>query len=166
MRLTSVNQGILCYTTIAMTIKEQIDQDLKQAMLGGNKQLATTLRGLKSAILYEEVAQNKRQDGLTEDEVIRLLQKELKKRKESADLYAKGGSEDRAKNEQAEAKVIENYLPQMMSEEEIQKLVEEVIQSFPDAEKSKMGIIIAEVRKKSQGRADGATIARMVKERL
>lgn len=70
-----------------MTISEQIDADLKQAMLAGDKTLVTTLRGLKSVILYEEVAKGLRDTGLDDDAVITLFSKEAKKRQESADLY-------------------------------------------------------------------------------
>jgi uncharacterized protein YqeY len=72
--------------------KQQIDADLKTAMLAGDKTLVTTLRGLKSAILYVEVAENAREKGLPEDAVVAILQKEAKKRQESADLYLQGGN--------------------------------------------------------------------------
>lgn len=68
-------------------LKQRIDQDLKQALLGGDKVLATTLRGLKSVILYAEVAKGVREQGLDDEEILRLLAKEAKKRQESADLF-------------------------------------------------------------------------------
>ncbi|MET0779310.1 MAG: GatB/YqeY domain-containing protein, partial [Candidatus Saccharimonadales bacterium] len=88
-------------------LKQRIDQDLKVALLGGNKVLATTLRGLKSVILYAEVAKGVRDEGLGDDEIITLLAKEAKKRQESADLYEQGGSPERARLELDEKTVIE-----------------------------------------------------------
>lgn len=149
-----------------MTTQEQIDKDLKQAMLAGDKELVSVLRGLKSAILYEEVAQNKRDEGLPEQTVVTILQKEAKKRQESADMYAQGGDSERAEKEKRELEVIKAYLPQMMNEEEVTQLVDEVIQENPNVDKSKMGMIISEVKSRSNGRAGGALIARLVKERL
>lgn len=149
-----------------MTTQEQIDKDLKQAMLAGNKELVSILRGLKSAILYEEVAQNKRNEGLPEQTVVTILQKEAKKRQESADMYLQGGDSDRAEKEKRELEVIKAYLPQMMSEEEVASLVDTVIQENPEVDKSKMGLLISEVKSRCKGRAEGALIARLVKERL
>src|SRR6185436_15726373 len=102
-----------------MSLKQQIDADIKQAMLGGDKVLTTTLRGLKSAILYVEVAKNKREEGLTDDEITEVLSKEAKKRQESADLYVQGGNQVKADEELVEKIVIEKYLPAQISEDEL-----------------------------------------------
>lgn len=149
-----------------MNTTEKIDKDLKQAMLDGDKELVSILRGLKSAILYEEVAQNKREEGLDDPATVSILQKEAKKRQESAEMYASGGDEERAAKERAEFEVIQNYLPKMLSEDEVASLIDEVLKENPAADKSKMGLIISEVKNRSEGRADGATTARLVKERL
>src|SRR6185369_11783185 len=98
-------------------LKVRIDQDLKTALLAGDKTLATTLRGLKSAILYVEVAKGVRDEGLSDEEIVTLLAKEAKKRQESADLYVQGGSQERADAELAEKKAIEVYLPQQLSDD-------------------------------------------------
>src|SRR5437879_2903064 len=99
------------YTSV-MSLKQQIDKDIKTEMLAGEKTLVTTLRGLKSVILYAEVATGSRDKGLSDQEIVELLAKEAKKRQESAELYQKGGSQDRAEAELAEKQVIERYLPQ------------------------------------------------------
>src|SRR6476660_9207906 len=106
-----------------MNFKEKIDQDLKAAMLGGDKEKVTILRGVKSAILNEEVAKGLRAEGLPDDEILRILNKEAKKRQESADLYIQGGNQEKADAELAEKKVIEEYLPAQLSEEDIAKLI-------------------------------------------
>src|ERR671929_50955 len=100
-----------------MSLKERIDQDLKQAMLAGDKTLVTTLRGLKSAILYAEVAKGSRDKGLSDEEVVEILTKEAKKRQESADMYSQGGSAEKAEAELTEKTVIEKYLPAQLSDQ-------------------------------------------------
>jgi uncharacterized protein YqeY len=149
-----------------MGIKEHINQDLKAAMLAGDKDLVTTLRGLKSVLLYEEVAKGIREDGLPEADIIALLSKEAKKRQESADLYTQGGNEEKAQAELAEKKVIESYLPAQMSDEELSTLVDSVISEIGQSGPQAMGPVIAEVKKRSQGQADGGRIAKLVKEKL
>lgn len=148
-----------------MTIKEQINQDLKTAMLAGEKTLVTTLRGLKAAILNAEVAAQARDTGLPEEQVVSLLQKEAKKRQESADLFGQGGNTDKQAAELAEKVVIEKYLPEQLSEEQVSQLVDEAVAEV-GSDKQKMGQAIGLVRQRSGGNADGALIARLVKEKL
>lgn len=149
-----------------MTVKEQIDADLKVALLAGNKVLVTTLRGLKSAVLYVEVAANKRDTGLTDQETVDVLRKEAKKRQESADLYAKGGNAEKAQAEQAELQVIEKYLPEQMSDEDLEKLIDQALSEVGDAGQAVMGKVIGKVKELSQGSVDGGRIAASVKKRL
>lgn len=150
--------------TVVMTIKEQLDQDIKQAMLAGKKDLVTTLRGLKSAILYVEVAESKRDSGLPEDQVIGLLQKEARKRQESADLYRQGKNEEKAAHEETEKSIIEGYLPAQMSEEEVKALVAAEAAMLGDITPQQLGQLIGAVKQASKGTADGAMIARFAKE--
>lgn len=149
-----------------MSFKEKIDQDLKAALLSGDKERASVLRGIKSAVLYEEVAKGARDEGLADEEVLRILGKEAKKRQESADLYVKGGSQEKADAELAEKKIIEEYLPAQLSEDDITKLIDEVTAENGPVTKETMGATIAAVKQKSGGAADGATVARLVKERM
>jgi hypothetical protein len=149
-----------------MNFKEKIDQDLKAAMLSGDKDRTTVLRGLKSAVLYEEVAKGVRDSGLPEEDVLRILNKEAKKRQESADLYAKGGNQEKADAELSEKKIIEEYLPAQLSESDIVKLIDDVVVANGPISKETMGATIAAVKQKSGGAADGALVARLVKERI
>ena len=149
-----------------MSIKQQIDADLKTAMLGGDKVLTTTLRGLKSAILDMEVAQNKRDTGLSEEEVTGILVKESKKRQESADLFTQGGNTIKAAEEKQEKEVIAKYLPAQLSEEDIVKLVDEAIATTGASGMQAMGQVIGMVKQKAGASADGSIIARIVKEKL
>jgi len=147
-------------------IQDQITKDLKEALLQGDKVKATVLRGLKSVIGYAEVAAGKRDSGLEDKEVIALFQKEAKKRQESADLYLKAGDQERASKELVEKRIIEVYLPAQLSEEEIAKHVDAVIADLGISDNKAMGKVIASVKQRTGGAADGAVIARLVKERL
>lgn len=149
-----------------MTIKQQIDQDLKAALLDHNTFLTTVLRGIKSSILNEEIAQNKRDEGLSEEATTLLLQKEVKKRLESAELYKRGNSTDRAESELAEKEIIEKYLPAQMSDEELNKLVDEAITKTGAKGVQQMGQVIGMVRGMTSGQADGSRIAAAVKDKL
>lgn len=145
---------------------ERINKDLKSALLAGDKARAEVLRGLKSAILYAEVAKGARGAGLPEEEVLAILSKEAKKRQESADLYIQGGNAERAAAEEAEKAIIETYLPRQLSEAEISNLIDEIEKDRGAVTKETMGATIAAVKQKSQGAADGAVIARLVRARL
>jgi len=146
-------------------LKQQIEQDLKAALLSGDKARALTLRNIKSVILYAEVAKGSREEGLGDDEIIGLLTKAAKQRQESADLYVKGGSEDRAQVELTEKALIESYLPKQLSDDELRIVIDTVVAELGVSPKA-MGPVIAATKQKTQGAADGARIAQMVKERL
>src|SRR6185369_1984968 len=111
-----------------MGLRQQIDDDLKAALLAKDGLKVDTLRGLKSVILYADVAAKARDTGgIPDDQVLSLLAKEAKKRQESADLYVQGGSQERADKELAEKAIIESYLPAQMSEEEITTIIDAII---------------------------------------
>jgi uncharacterized protein YqeY len=149
-----------------MTIKQQIDQDLKAAMLAKDADRLSVLRGIKTAVLYEEVAKNLRDVGLDDSAVTMILQREAKKRQESADLYVKGGSQFRADKELSEKKVIETYLPDQLSDADLKVIIETAITNLGDETPAALGRIIGAVKAKAGGAAEGTTIARLVKERL
>jgi uncharacterized protein YqeY len=149
-----------------MSVAKKIDADLKTAMLAGDKTLATTLRGLKSVILYEEVAKGLRETGLKDEAVIVLLTKEAKKRQESADLYVKGGNQEKADAELLEKTVIEAYLPAQMSDADLITIVDEAISSTGANSMQQMGQVVGAVKAKVGSAADGGRVASLVKERL
>lgn len=148
------------------TIKQRIEQDLKTALLAGDKELVSNLKTLKSAILYEEVAQNLRDSGLSDEATTKVLQKEAKKRQDSADLYEKGGNNERRDQELAEKSIIQTYLPAEMTDDELDKLVTTTIASDGPLTPQNMGIIIGKVKQATAGKADGGRIAMAVKKRL
>jgi uncharacterized protein YqeY len=147
-------------------MQQQIDKDLKEALLAGDKAKVETLRGLKAAILNEAVARNARDTGLSDDQIQNILAKESKKRQEAADLYQQGGSEDRASQELAEKVIIDGYLPEQISDQEIAKLADEAIAATDAAGMQDMGKVIGAVKAKAGNSADGSVIARIVKEKL
>lgn len=147
-------------------LEERIEQDLKTALLARDAQRATTLRGLKSVLLNVKIETGKRDTGLDDEEVLAVLSKEAKKRQESADMYVQGGDQSRADAELAEKSIIENYLPEQLSEADIAKLVEEAIAATGAQGPAGMGQVIGAVRAKAGAAADGAVIARIAKEKL
>lgn len=149
-----------------MNTKQQIEADLKTAMLAGDKTLVTTLRGLKSSILNVEIEKGLREEGLEEQSVIALLQKEAKKRQESADLYKQGGNEDKFQAELEEKKVIEKYLPEQLSQDEILAVINQAIIDTGATSAQDMGKVIGLVKQKVGVTADGSLIAKLTKEKL
>lgn len=147
-------------------LKDKLDQDIKVALLAGDKTRATILRSLKSAILYVEVSQGVRETGLDDKSILDVLAKESKKRQESADLYKKGNDEVRAQAELSEKAIIDGYLPKQLADQELQNIVDEVCSEQNASSMQDMGKVIAIVKERVSGQANGGRIAQMVKERL
>lgn len=144
-----------------MELKNKITADLKTAMLARDAFTTNVLRGLKSAILDEEVKTGKRDEGLNDVEVEKILAREVKKRKEAASML----DEARAKNELKEAEVLQKYLPEMVSEEDLAKLVDEKVAEIGKDMKN-MGRIIGEIKGKLGASVDGALLSQIVKAKL
>jgi uncharacterized protein YqeY len=149
-----------------VSLEQQIEQDLKAAMLGGDTQRVSVLRGLKSVLLNEKIAKGTRETGLSDDDALSLISKESKKRQDSADLYVQGGAQDKADAELAEKAIIDSYLPAQLSEDEIGKLVDQAIAVTGASGPADMGKVIGAVRAKAGASADGGVIARIAKEKL
>ncbi len=147
-------------------LKQQLNEDLKTALLAKDQLAVDTLRGLKSAILYVEVAKGIRDEGLDDSKIIEVLTKESKKRQESADLYKQAGNHNANEKEIKEKILIDKYLPKQLSDDQIKQVIDNVIKTFKDPTAKDMGIIIGQVKKETNGAADGAKIAAIVKERL
>lgn len=149
-----------------MSLKAQLDNDLKAALLGGDRFTADVLRNFKAVILNEEVAQNKRDEGLSDDVIEQLISKELKKRAESATVYDQAGRPELADNERKEAAVLEHYQPEQLSEADIKQAVDKAVAELGASGPQMMGQVIGAVKKELGNAADGAVIARIVKETL
>lgn len=148
-----------------MALAEQIQNDMKAALLGGDRFAGDVLRGLKAAILNEEVAQGKRDTGLGDDEIEKIIAREVKKRHESIKLYEANDRPELAENEKQEIAVIERYLPEQMTDEELEAIVADVVAGM-GATAQQMGQVIAAVKAKAGNAADGAKIAEIVKRKL
>ena len=149
-----------------MALKSQLDNDLKAALLSGDRFRAEVLRGLKAVILNEEVAKGKREEGLDDATIEQLIAREVKKRLDSAQQYAAANRPELVEAETAESKVLETYLPEQLSEEEIKKVVLEVIAELGAVGPQAMGQVIGAVKGQLDTSADGGTIAKLVKEAL
>lgn len=149
-----------------MALKQRIENDLKAALLGGDRFVGETLRGLKAAILNEEVAQNKRDTGLSDAEIEQIVAKEVKKRNESAAIYEQNQREDAADSERREADVLAVYLPKQLSEAELKTVVDAKVSELGATDSKMMGQVIGAIKKEVGNTADGAMIAKLVKEAL
>lgn len=147
-------------------LEDRLSQDLKQALLSKDELRVATLRSLKNAVLYAKVAEGNRASGLPDTVVVSLLQKEAKKRQESADLFSRGGSAEKAERELAEKAIIETYLPRQLNDGEIAHMADDAISALGGSGKANLGEVIRWVKERSAGAADGAAIARISKERL
>lgn len=149
-----------------MALNEQIQNDMKAALLGGDRFVGETLRNLKAAILSEEIALGKRDTGLSDEEIEKIIAREVKKRNESMTLYEQNGREELAETERKEAAVLAVYLPQQLGEDEVREIAKTVIEAMDNVGPSLMGQVIGGVKAKVGNSVDGATIARVVKELL
>lgn len=149
-----------------MALKQRIQDDLKAALLGGNRFAAETLRGLKAAILNEEVAKGTRDEGLSDGDIEKIIAKEVKKRNEAAALYDQNNRQDSAADERREADILSVYLPQQLSEAELKTIVDAKVAELGATDMKMMGQVIASVKQDVGNTADGAMVAKLVKEKL
>jgi len=148
-----------------MGLIDNINADLKAAMLRRDEFATTVYRGLKSAILYEEVAQGKRDTGLGDDEILTVIAKQVKQRDDSIEIYVAAGDKERAQKETAEREILVAYLPKPLSDDELREIVQRVIETGGFTVKD-MGRAIGDIKKEVGAAADGGRIAAMVKESL
>lgn len=148
-----------------MSLSKQIMEALKVAMKAKDVLTLQALRAVKSAILLA-LTETGAKEEISEIEEIKILQKLVKQRKDSASIYAEQGRADLANPEMAEAAVIEQFLPEQLSEEEVAKVVDEVIDQTGASSMKDMGKVMGIVNGKLVGKADGKTISGVVKQRL
>src|SRR3990167_10753972 len=132
---------------------EQIEKDLKAAMLSGDKASTETLRGLKNAVNNEIINARAQQSGISDEQIQKVLSKEAKSRAEAAEVYKKAGETERADKELAEKKLIEKYLPQAISPEQLKPLVAKHIASLGATSPADMGKVIGAVKRDAGGAA-------------
>ena len=146
-----------------MTHFEKIQTDMYEAMKSGEKEKANTLRSVISKLKDKQI---EKRDTLTKEEEIKVLQALVKQRKESIDLYQKGGRNELAEIESKEMDIINSYLPTMMDEDDVKKIVQSVIKDTGASSMADMGKVMPEVMKIGKGLIDGKTAQRFVSEQL
>ncbi len=145
-------------------MESKLREDLKQAQLNRDELKVSTLRLLISELTYAKVA--KKAEELSDEEVISVIQKAVKQRKESIDSFKKGGREDLASKEEDELKVLETYLPEQISDEELTKVIGEAITNTGASSMQDMGKVIGMVMGQVGQKVEGARVSSLVKERL
>ncbi|MDW7695524.1 GatB/YqeY domain-containing protein [Flammeovirgaceae bacterium SG7u.111] len=148
-----------------MSLKEKVEAAMKEAMRAGDKKALVALRAIKSLIQLAET-EKPGYYGLSAETEIQILNKAVKQRKDSANIYMNNGREELAQNELEEAKVIEQFLPQQLAEEEVDKIVGEIVEKTGASGMKDMGRVMNEARAEIAGRADGKRIADAVKKAL
>ncbi|CAB4843085.1 unannotated protein [freshwater metagenome] len=148
-----------------MSIKESLRSDLTEAIRGRDEITSGTIRMVLTAITNEEVA-GKEARVLSDDEVITVLSREAKKRREAAEAFESAGRSDRATLEKAEGEVIGRYLPAQLSVDEIKKMIADAIASTGAAGPGDMGKVMGAVKALIAGKADGSIVSNLVKEAL
>jgi len=147
-----------------MTVLEQIEKDFVQSFREKNELAVLTLRQLKTVVKNAEIAKSR--EALTEDEVTKLLKTEVKRRREAIELYRQGNRNELADREEKEIEIISKYLPEEMGEEEVIKVVREVIEKVGAVGLQDVGKVIGAVMAQLKGAADGSLVSRVVKEEL
>ena len=147
-------------------LEQQIQSDIKAAMIAKDKVALTSVRAIKAAILLAKTSEGAVKDSLEDSEVIKIISKLVKQRKESAEIYAGQNRKDLADNELAEAAVMEKYLPKALSEEEVENVVKEIVSRLGAKSMADMGKVMGVASKELAGQADGRTISTIVKRLL
>jgi uncharacterized protein YqeY len=148
-----------------MGLKETLKSDLTEAIRSSDKVVSGTIRMVLTAITNEEVS-GKEARVLSDEEIITVLSREGKKRREAAEEFAKAGRTDRAAEEKAEGEVIAKYLPAQLSEDDIKKLIADAVISTGAAGPADMGKVMGAIKPKIAGKADGGLVSSLVKAAL
>ena len=148
-----------------MALKEKLQNDLTEAMRARDEVRSSTIRMVLTAIKNEEVSGKEARD-LSDAEVITVLSREAKKRREAAEAFEQAGANDRAANEKAEGVIIAEYLPAQLSEAEIKDLIASAIAETGATGPQQMGLVMKSIQPKIAGRADGGIVSSLVKAAL
>ncbi len=149
-----------------MTLKEQITSDLKTAMKAGDAIRRDTLRLIDSAIKNVEIEKNKREVGLTEEEILEVIARAVKQRQDSIRQFEAGGRPDLAEKEKIELEIILPYLPAQLSQQEIEKVVTEILATSENPTLADLGKIMGQAMASLKGKADGNLVREIVKSQL
>jgi uncharacterized protein len=149
-----------------MTLQERIDSDLKEAMRAKDATKLGVLRMLKSALKYAAIAKSGSDAELSDAEAAQVIRKQAKQRQDSIESFEKGGRAELAAKEKEELSILNAYLPQAMSSDELAKVVRETIAEVGATSKAQMGAVMKALQAKAAGRADGKTLSQEVSRQL
>jgi uncharacterized protein YqeY len=147
-----------------MALEQQIQKDIMEAMKAHDNVRLNAVRAIKSEILLAKTSGAEHE--LEDADVLKIIQKLVKQRKESAEMYVQGGRQELADNELAEAKFMEAYLPKALSEDEVRNILKQIIAEVGATSPKDMGKVMGAATKRLAGQADGRTISTIVKELL
>ena len=146
-----------------MTLVERIEQEVRQAMLARDEQRRDALRLILSSL---RSAEKELQRPLSEGEELQVLQRERKKRQEAAEAFRSGGREQQAANEEAELAILQEFMPEPLDEDELERIVDDAIAENKATSIRDMGRVMADVMPQIAGRADGSAVSQLVREKL
>jgi len=149
-----------------MNLKEKINSDIKDAMRSGDTVRRDTLRFLDSAIKNTEIEKKKKETGLSDEEILEVITRSVKQRNDSIQQYINGGRPELADKEKAELEILKEFMPEQLSENEIRKVVKEIISDTGTVSASDMGKIMGQAMGKLKGKADGNIVKKIVGEEL
>jgi uncharacterized protein YqeY len=149
-----------------MKLQERVDSDLKDAMRAKEATKLGVLRMLKSALKYAEIEKSGADADLSETEAVQVIRKQVKQRQDSIESFEKGGRAELAAKEKEELSILNTYLPQAMSSDELSKIVRESIAEVGATSKAQMGAVMKAAQAKAAGRADGKTLSQEVSRQL
>ncbi len=147
-------------------LKDKIQEDLKQAMLAKEEERLSVIRMLKSAIQYYEIQKGGAGYEATDEDVIDVIGREIKKRKESIEMYKNAGRNELAEKEESELKTLQTYLPEQLSEEQVRILVEEAVSQTGASTMQEMGKVMGVLMPRVKGKADSSLVSNLVRSKL
>lgn len=148
-------------------IHQKIESDLKSALKTGDREKAGVLRFLISAVKNHQIELKKKdQEFLSDEDIITVIRRQVKQRKDSIDGYKQGGRSDLAEKEKKELEILDKYLPLQMSEEEVRKVVDQKAEELGVSDKSGFGKLMGAVMKELQGKTDGNVVKKQVEEKF
>jgi len=150
----------------SMALKQKISEDLKTAMKAGETERRDVLRMLDSMIKNVEIEKMKKEEGLSDEEVLEVLNRAVKQRKDSMEQYGTGGRPELAEKEKKEIEIIMAYMPEQMSEEAVREAVKATIAQVGATSKADIGKVMGPVMGKLKGKADGSLVKKIVEESL
>ena len=149
-----------------MTLQQRVDADLKEAMRAKDATKLNVLRMLKSALKYAAIAKSDAEAELNDSEAVQVIRKQAKQRQDSIESFEKGGRAELAEKEKEELAILNTYLPQGMTPDELAKVVRETIAELGATSKAQMGAVMKALQAKVGGRADGKTLSSEVQKQL